>query len=204
MSAWPIALGFELLAQLKKIVPMLTMVSLAACVATSSSDAVQEYLDPQTAATVSVVGSPLVFARDRPEFAANVRDYATLVAAAVNRSGKRSYVLIVYFWSTVDTRGERGVEAHDRQPVLLADDRRIALNKPLSSLHDAGIGFEHHRPPGVLTEPLAFPIDLGTMRFLSVSRRLRLLASAAPTEEPYELWKDERASLAAFVDRMSH
>src|SRR5205814_7801600 len=36
--------------------------------------------------------------------AANVRDYVTLAAAAVDRNGKVSYVLIGYFWSTVDPR----------------------------------------------------------------------------------------------------
>ncbi|MGH8264254.1 MAG: hypothetical protein ACRET4_12300 [Steroidobacteraceae bacterium] len=58
-----------------------------------------EYLDEKTAATVTAVHAPLVFARERRDVAANLRDYVTLVAASVNRSGNISYVLIAYFWS---------------------------------------------------------------------------------------------------------
>src|SRR5205085_7065875 len=69
----------------------------------------REYLDEDTAATVTVVGEPLVFAYAIPALAANQRDYVTLAAAAVNRNGKVSYVLIAYFWSTIDRSEERRV-----------------------------------------------------------------------------------------------
>src|SRR5258706_12201867 len=64
----------------------------------------EEYLDEQTGATVDVVDAPLVFARDRSERAANLRDYVTVAAAAVNRGGKLEYVLVAYVWSTLDPR----------------------------------------------------------------------------------------------------
>ena len=37
-----------------------------------------------------------------------MRDYVTLAAAAVNRSGKTDYVLVAYDWTTFDEHGRSG------------------------------------------------------------------------------------------------
>src|SRR5258706_6685420 len=81
-----------------------------------------EYLDEQTGATVTSVDAPLVFARDRSERAANLRDYVTVVAASVNRGGKLEYVLVVYVWSTLDPQNAPASALVDSLP-LLPDDR---------------------------------------------------------------------------------
>ena len=65
-----------------------------------------EYLDEQSGATVTAVEKPLLFARERSERAANLRDYVTLMAVTVNRGGKRDSLLIAYIWSTLDARYE--------------------------------------------------------------------------------------------------
>ncbi len=117
-------------------------------IALAASKAPREYLDEDTAATVTVVAQPLVFANPRTNLAANVRDYVTLAAAAVDRNGKVSYVLIAYFWSTVDPR-LRGAAPPSPEPLVLqADDRRIALALRGHSAHEAGIGVPVHVPAG--------------------------------------------------------
>jgi len=176
---------------------------LVACGSTAVRDAPREYLDPQSAATVTTVAEPLVFARERPEFAANVRDYVTLVATALNRSGKINYFLIAYFWSTVDTRGVTSAALLDKVPIIMADDRRILLKARLSSPRDGGISGEPHRPPGVITEPLVFATDLATLRFIAAANQLGVRPSDDATETTYELWKDQRAALSAFVSQLS-
>jgi hypothetical protein len=104
-------------------------VLLASCagVALAGDKEPQEYLDEETAATITVVGEPLVFAYARRDLAANARDYVTLAAAAVNRAGKISYVLIGYNWSTVDPRLRPDPLPAAEPLVLQADDRRIPL-----------------------------------------------------------------------------
>jgi hypothetical protein len=77
---------------LSLIVPM--CFSLAACTATKVETV--EYLDEVSAATVSAVGTPLVFARARPELAAHARDYVHLVAVDVNRAGRHDQWVLVY------------------------------------------------------------------------------------------------------------
>jgi hypothetical protein len=60
-------------------VVMAAMVMLAACGETHPTRP-RELLDEATGNTVSVVSTPLVFARQRTDVAACARDYATLVA----------------------------------------------------------------------------------------------------------------------------
>ncbi|MBV8742852.1 MAG: hypothetical protein JOZ12_13770, partial [Sinobacteraceae bacterium] len=102
---------------------------LGGCAAGPAANHPQEYLDKQTAATISVVDKPLVFARDRPERAVHARDYATIAAAAVNMQGKTDYVLIAYFWSTLDPHDElrsaddRREQENGEDVTFIADDR---------------------------------------------------------------------------------
>lgn len=162
----------------------------------------REYLDPETAATVTVVGAPLVFANPRPDLAANARDYVTVAAAAVDRSGKVSYVLIAYFWSTIDPRVHTDPLPNPEPLILQADDRRIELDLRGHSAYDAGIGVPVHAPPGSKVMPNVYGIDLGTLRSIAESRQLSLVTETAVSSITYGLWEDQRAALRAFVQHM--
>ena len=178
--------------------------ALTAC-ATRAGDGTpaREYLDQQTGATITIVTAPLVFASARPELAANVRDYATLEAAAVNRSGKVGYVLIAYFWSTVDPR-LRGEPPPAPEPLVLqADDRRIRLSAHGHSAHDAGVGDLVEAPPGSNTTPSVYDTDLATLRFIGEARHLGLIVDSGHSTLTYEVWKDGREPLRGFVRHMS-
>jgi len=163
----------------------------------------REYLDEETAATITVVGEPLVFALARRDLAANARDYVTLAAAAVNRAGKITYVLIGYNWSTADPRLRRDPLPAAEGLALRADDRRIELTLQGHSAHDAGIGVPVHAPPGASVAPNVYGTDLATLRYLSESRHLMLEADSGVTLVQYELWEDRRAALRRFVQHMN-
>ena len=162
-----------------------------------------EYLDEETGATVTVVAEPLVFAYARRDLAANARDYVTLAAAAVNRGGKVSYVLISYSWSTIDPRLRHAPLPAAESFVLQADDRKIGLSLSAHSAHEAGIGMHVHAPPGSDRAPDVYAADLATLRFVAESRQLQLLSDTEGTTLPYELWQDRRAALRAFVRHMN-
>ena len=179
------------------------LLALGTCVARAGSKQPQEYLDEETAATITVVGDPLVFACAQPNLAANVRDYVTLAAAAVNRNGKISYVLIAYFWSTLDPRVRRDAMPSPEPLVLQADDRRIELKLRGHSAHEAGIGMPVHAPPGAAVTPNVYGTDLATLRFVSEARRLTIVAESDGVPLGYELWEDRRTALRAFVHHMS-
>ena len=157
-----------------------------------------EYLDEQTGATVTTVDKALIFARDRSERAAKLRDYVTLAAASVNRGGKREYVLIAYVWSTLDQRFEPAPPAADAL-VLVADDRRIRLSANGKSPADLGIARPILAPPGQAVTPLVFPTDLDALRFIAAARSLAMQTTVGADTVSYELWDDQRAVLAQFV-----
>ena len=183
--------------------PAAVILALGTCVALAGDKQPQEYLDEETAATITVVGEPLVFACPRPELAANVRDYVTLAAAAVDRNGKISYVLIAYFWSTVDPRLRRDAMPSPEPLVLQADDRRIELKLRGHSAHEAGIGAPVHAPPGAAVTPNVYGTDLATLRFVAEARRLTIVADSDGAPLPYELWEDRRTALRNFVHHMN-
>ncbi len=175
------------------------VLALSACIASPSDDRPKEYLDEATAATVSVVGRPLVFAHERRELASHARDYVTLAAAAVNRNGKVDHVLIAYFWSTVDDRAKPSAAPVADPLVIAADDRRIRLTLQGHSTLDAGIGVPVHAPPGHDAAPNVYRTDLGTLRFIGEARNLAVLTSAGDAPLTYEVWDDQRAALRGLV-----
>jgi len=179
------------------------VLALSACIASPSDDRPKEYLDEATAATVSVVGRPLVFSHERPELASHARDYVTLAAAAVNRNGKVDYVLIAYFWSTVDARAKPSGPPVTDPLVIAADDRRIRLTLQGHSAHEAGIGVPVHAPPGHDAAPNVYRTDLGTLRFIAEARHLAVLTSADDIPITYEVWDDQRAALRGLVRLLS-
>ncbi len=175
------------------------LLALDACTALPSADAPQEYLDETTAATVNVVGQPIVFARERPERAAHVRDYMTLAAARVNRAGKIDYVVIAYFWSTLDERGKASTAQAANTLLIAADDRRIRLALQGHSAREAGIGVPVHAPPASSATPNVYHTDLATLRFISEARHLAVLARDDDVSPRYEIWDDHRAALRSLV-----
>jgi hypothetical protein len=158
----------------------------------------EEYLDEQTGATVDIVDAPLVFARERTERAANLRDYVTLAAASVNRGGKLEYVLVAYVWSTLDPRYAPASALAD-SILLIADDRRISLDSNGKSPTDLGIARAVHAPTGQDVKPLVFPTDLATLRFIAAARDLAVQTQAGEDTVRYELWDDKRRALDRYV-----
>lgn len=157
-----------------------------------------EYLDPETAAQVTTVSSPLVFARAHQDVAANSRQYVTVAAASVNRSGRYEYVLLVYLWSTVDPR--LGIDRHPGQNLLLlADDRAVRLARDSRGLREVGISRPLHAPEHIRGQPRIYRTDRETLQFIASARRVRLLLEGDEDPRPFEVWTDGRRELAEFV-----
>jgi hypothetical protein len=153
-----------------------------------------EYLDPVTAAMVSSVTAPTIFARAHQDVAANARQYANVIGVSVNRSGHYEYLLLVYIWSTVDAR--LGAGAHPGETlVLLADDRAIRIQRDGRSLQEAGIANPIDRPLHARGHPRMYKTDRATLQFVSTCRHLRLQLEGDQDARPFELWKDGRREL---------
>src|SRR5882757_10860017 len=178
---------------------VLTIVSLCllACKAAAPRHP-SEYLDPVTAAMVSSVTAPLIFARAHPDVAANARQYATVVGASVNRSGHYEYVLLVYIWSTVDAR--LGAGAHPGETVVfLADERAIRLQRDGRSLKEVGIAKPLLRPLYYRGSPRVYKTDRDTLRFIASARHVRLQLEGDQDARPFDIWTDGRRQLGTIA-----
>ena len=172
---------------------------LCACTSIPRDARPVQYLDRSTAATFMVAARPMIFAHLRPQTAARVRDYATVAAASLERSGltdRIDYVLLVYFWSTVDPRYEDSAGEAVQDVVLVADDRRIPLH-PLPDLGQAPppIG----RPPVRHFVGVIYRTDLATLRYLTQAHFLSLERGTGRHKVRFGLWDDERAALRGLV-----
>lgn len=162
-----------------------------------------EYLDQTTGATVTSVDAPLVFARARLELAYGARDYVTLAAASVNRSGHIEQVLLGYLWSTIDPRMRRDPQPADQTLIIVADDRVIVLSADRRTPRDVGIAAPVAVPSGSNATQRLYPTDSATLRFLSTARQLRLTLRNGTDPRPFELWGDGRGALRQFLSSIA-
>jgi hypothetical protein len=164
----------------------------AAGCATRAETVSRGYLDEHTGATVTVAARALVFARDRPEYAVNARDYLTLVPVDVNRTGTHVQYFYAYSWTTVDKPA--GVEATG-QFELIADGREIALTPAAKSPHALGFGATPVPPPSRTATTLIFPTTREVLRFVSQAHEVRVLRTRDGLGERFDLWQDGRGAI---------
>jgi hypothetical protein len=156
-------------------------------------------LDPQSGNTLLLVTQPLVFARERMDVAAYARDYVTLVAVELDAAGHYSDYLLVYRWSTVDKRMSPLPQAGKGELRIEADGRTIVL--PALAQLPVGVAGQGvlHYPPHADVITYGYQIDLGTLRFIALSRHILVRLPQESLDLPFSLWRDGRASLAQFV-----
>jgi hypothetical protein len=178
---------------MRNIILILVSLSLLSCKARPPRHP-DEYLDAVTAAMVSSVTAPMIFARAHQDVAANSRQYVNVVATSVNRQGRYEYVLLVYIWSTVDAR--LGAGSHPGETLLfLADERAIRLQRDGRSLRDVGVAEPLMRPLHFRGPPRIYKTDRDTVRFIASARHLRLQLEGDQDPRPFDIWKDGRRQL---------
>lgn len=161
----------------------------------------QQVLDARTGASLLVVSSPIVLARERRDVAVRARDYLTLVAAESDESGQRRLVLVAHRWSTIDTRAAGTPGADDRRLLLVADGRDFALTPlPAESsapfLESAAV----FRPTRALAETSVYLVDRATLAFLGSSHSLGASFPESALTLPFSPWLDGRAALTEFLE----
>jgi hypothetical protein len=184
------------------VVLMEIALALGACAAAPDSVNPNEYLDQTTAATINVVAKPLVFAHERPEVAVHARDYVTLAAASVNRSGTIEYYIFAYLWSTLDNRNRNGVPPAADNLTIAADDRRITAQLAGHSSQEAGVGTAVRAPPGRHWTLNVYKTDVATLGFIAEARHLAVITGCAEGPVTYEPWDDQRRALRGLVRRL--
>jgi hypothetical protein len=179
---------------------ILALIALPACSSVPRSPS-HEIFDEQSGNTVLVVTRPLVFARERADVAAHARDYATLVAAEIDESGKYSDYLLLYRWSTVDRRMSAPPDANAGSLRISAEGRAIEL-LPLDRM-PVGLPLrrELHEPDHADVIARAYRIDVTTLRFIARARDIVVFMPEEALGTPFKMWEDGRKSLEQFLQR---
>jgi hypothetical protein len=180
---------------------MAALIALAACA--SGPPEARQILDEDSGNTFFVVAKPLVFARERTDVAAHARDYATLVAVAVDEAGHFSEYLLLHRWSTVDRRMLPAPNPGAGKLRILAEGRTMDL-MPLEEVPvTLASRPELHGPKHGDVITRAYKVDLSTLGFIAASRALTVRLPEEPLDTPFGLWTDGRAGLAKFVEVQS-
>ncbi len=157
------------------------------------------HLDQRSGVTLTVVDKPLVFARERRDIAANVRDYITLVAVERDVAGKFTLALIAYRWSTIDERVNDESLAGNRKLVILADGRDVRP-QPLAEVPIELQSDPRLLPPAVPKfTTIAYAIDAATLAYIAASEQLSAFYEDAEQPLSFALWSDQRDALARFA-----
>jgi len=170
-----------------------------------------EYVDEQTGVTVTVVARPLVFSRERSTFnggptqawSTPPRDYVTLAAAAVDRSGKISYWLIGYFWSVGVSQPWENARLAREPLVLQLQERRIELAPQSAAARDVGISTPVHPPPVGPATATLYSVDLATLELIAESPHPLLYCGGGSEPVRYELFEDRLTALREFVRHLN-
>lgn len=164
-------------------------VMLAGCATSAPGGGGREYLDAETAATVTVGAPALVFARERPDLAVNARDYLTLVPVDVNRAGVHAQYFVGYAWSTIDKRSLADEPASPSRFELVADGRRVPLAQHPGSLRELGLGDPPVPPPARSAMLLVAPTSREQQDFVLAAADVRAVLLRDSGSARYELWR---------------
>jgi hypothetical protein len=153
-----------------------------------------EYLDEHTAASITVVSKPMAFAHPRASVSANVTEFASVTAVAVDRDGKRDYLLVTHVWATAGP--DRGSADAGATYELVADGHRIGLGDRHQALEDFAVSVPVQTAAGIAMMSALTHTDLATLQSIATAHSLAVESSGGA---PYALFNDGRASLAQFV-----
>lgn len=159
---------------------------LHACTAVNTA-ATREYLDSMTAATITMSTTPWIFARERPEVAANLRDYLTLYWAEVNRSGERRTYLVAHAWSTVSEGS--GLPANGAKLDITADDRVFSMQSMTAEPRSFGIGDPIVSARGRNERVWYYPIPPDAVTYLTTARTLSATLQGDDFSARYQVWR---------------
>lgn len=159
---------------------------------------VREYLDEKTAATITVVRSPLLFAGERGELAVNARDYLTLGAIEVNRMGERRLYWFAWWWSTIDPN-KRASGSDAGEFVLLADGRPVPLKAVPGEPRDLGVGMAPLRRPARFAQARVYATSREALDYVAHARELSVTPAGSEPGTAFMLWRDTRSALRDFL-----
>jgi len=151
----------------------------------------RQYLDEQTAATITVVADPWVFNRQgtTPQL-----DFINLYAIDVNRMGDhRQYLVVVQYWPAP--------EWSSAQPTLeiYAGEQRVSLKPSEASPRELGVeeSFDTSAPRSA--ERWFYPVDREQLARIARTNHTSIALVKDDLHAAYAVWRDGSAELNEFA-----
>jgi hypothetical protein len=168
-----------------------TLVVLIGC-ATTKPLTPREYLDEQTAATITVVADPVVFVHDREIASARGRDFLSLYGIDVNRMGEhRQYIAVLQWAPPEEVSAAAAIPALElrinEEPMVLqptkASPRELGIAQPLAESYSYNATWWY------------FPVDKSVLRTLAEARDIGAAMVLPQRRIQYVMMNDGRAQL---------
>jgi hypothetical protein len=155
---------------------------LGACTATPNLEP-RQYLDEQTAATITAVPEPWIFHREgtTPQL-----DFIHLYAVDVNRMGEhRQYLVVVKHWPAPDF-------ASEPIPALevSAQGQQVRLDAVQASARELGVGQSLDKTAPRGAQSWFYPVDQSVLEGVSRSPDVKLGLAHSNGHASYTVWRD--------------
>jgi hypothetical protein len=152
----------------------------------------REYLDEQTAATITVVAEPWIFTRSGETVQL---DSLNLYAIDVNRMGDhRKYLVVARYWPD---RAAGNANAPTLQ--LQSSQADVTLQAATDNARTLGIGQPIDASAPASTRYWFYPIDRAQLQSLASSSKLTAVLIDGEFRADYTQWRDGSAQLSEFA-----
>src|SRR5688572_9473326 len=168
----------------------LAILIFAGC-ATTKSVTPREYLDEQTAATITVVADPWIFTRKN---APPQLDFFNLYAIDVNRMGDhKKYFVVVHYWP--------GAEMLATPPTLILNSgsQELKLQAAPEDARKLGLVQPLDKSAPSTAKSWFYPVDKAGLQSIAQTRQLAAALSTEKSTSDYAVWRDGSSELSEFA-----
>jgi uncharacterized protein (DUF924 family) len=170
---------------------VIAILAIAGC-ATTKSVTPREYLDEQTAATITVVADPWVFTRRN---AAPQLDFFNLYAIDVNRMGDhQKYFAIVHYWPAAELVADGAPRL-----ILNAGAKELQLDAIAQTPRAAGIAQPLDKSAPSSARTWLYPVDQASLQAIAQTRQLTVTLVNEKVNATYAVWRDGSMELSEFA-----
>lgn len=150
----------------------------------------REYLDETTAATITVVAEPWIFASQRSNGSTQERDFLSLYAIDVNRMGQhRQYFAVLHWWPS-------GIGPQQAPRLMLqTEDKSLSLEATRDDPRSLGISQPLTQASIGEGQWWYFPVDKQLLATVAAARDLRASYAIDGQQTAYTIWRDGREEL---------
>ena len=164
------------------------------------------YFDKRTGANITSLARPLVFYREKPWLASNVRDYVYLGPIEVSRTGRNNYLLWLGIWSTIDQFGQPSQSVRDtfRTIFIVADGEPMELGINAWSGKDLGMSHAIYSTPVESAADAFYAVTKDQIRKLAQAETILIYPNAdTPRGSEYAPWQEYDQSMTGFETYLS-